>query len=138
MGIAPIAAVGPAIVPLAPVFSASIASTTSVSPAVRVGPAPVSAAPAQIEGGYYLISGPALPEGVGATRLEENLLKAALLLGILDEDEEKKRNPFLDIMIAGAALKMYQQISALGTTSAVGFIGDGGGGAVGISVSVKA
>jgi hypothetical protein len=33
---------------------------------------------------------------------------------------------------------MYQQISALGTTSAVGFIGDGGGGAVGISVSVKA
>jgi hypothetical protein len=98
----------------------------------------VSAAPAQIEGGYYLVSGPALPDGIGATRLEENLLKAALLLGILDEDEEKNRNPFLDIMIAGAVLKMHQQISALGASSAVGFVGDGAGGAVGISLSVKA
>jgi hypothetical protein len=84
------------------------------------------------------VSGPALPAGAETTRPEEQLLQVALVIGLLDEDDEKKRNPFLDIMIAGAVLKMYQQISALGASSAVGFVGDGAGGAVGISVSVKA
>jgi hypothetical protein len=34
-------------------------------------------------------------------------------------------------------VKMYEQMSALGTNTAVGFVGDGAGGAVGISVSVR-
>jgi hypothetical protein len=138
MGVAPVAAVGPATVPAVPVFTPAIASTASASGAVRAGAASPAAAPAPVEGGYYLVSGPAFPAGVERTRLEEDLMKAALLIGILDEDDEKQRNPFLDLVIAAAVLKMYQQISALGTTSAVGFIGDGAGGAVGISVSVRA
>ena len=138
MGIAPIAAIGSAIVPVVPVFTPSIASTASASGAVQPGAALRAAAPARVEGGYYLVSGPALPEGIGTTRLEEDLMKAALLIGLLDEDDEKSRSPILDLVIAAGVLRMYQQIAALGTASAVGFIGDGAGGAVGISVSLRA
>ena len=66
-------------------------------------------------------------------------MKAALLIGLLDDDDEKKKdNPVLDLIIAAAVLKMYEQMSALGTTSSVGFVGDGAGGAVGLSVNVTA
>lgn len=138
MGVAPVAAIGPAIGPAVPVFTPSMAATAPVSGPARAAAASAAAVPAQVDSGYYLMSGPALPRGIEASRLEQELMKAALLVGILDEDDEKDRNPLLDVIIAGAVLRMYQQLSALGTTSAIGFIGDGVGGAVGLAVSVKA
>lgn len=136
MGIAPIAAIGPAILPAMPVFAASIASMPATSQAAGV---PSAAAPSNVSGAYYLVSGPALPQGAGATGLEQDLMKAALLIGLLDNDDDKKKdNPVLDLIIAAAVLKMYEQMSALGTTSSVGFVGDGAGGAVGLSVNVTA
>jgi hypothetical protein len=135
MGIAPIAAIGPAIVPAMPVFAPSI----NPLPATVLAPAvPQAAAARTVDGAYYLVSGPALPEGGRATRLEQDLMKAALLIGLLDDDDKKEDNPVLDLIIAAAVLKMYEQMSALGTTSSVGFVGDGAGGAVGLSVSVRA
>jgi hypothetical protein len=98
----------------------------------------LTAAPSSVDGAYYLVSGPAFPGAAGATRLEQDLMKAALLIGLLDNDEDKKDNPVLDLIIAAAMLKMYEQMSAMGTTSGVGFVGDGAGGAVGLSVSVTA
>ncbi len=65
-------------------------------------------------------------------------MKAALLIGLMNDDDEEKGNRILRLIIAAGVLGIYQQISELGTASAVGFIGDGAGGAVGISVSVKA
>jgi hypothetical protein len=134
MGIAPIAAIGPAIVPAMPVYAASITPAS-----VQAAAVPRTTAPNAIDGAYYLVSGPALPTGTGATRLEQDLMKAALLVGLLgDDDEKKKQSSVLDLIIAAAVLKIYEQMSALGTTSSVGFVGDGAGGAVGLSVSVKA
>lgn len=136
MGIAPIAAIGPAIVPPMPVLAASIAPVPATVQAAAV---PQTAAPNKVDGAYYLVSGPALPQGAGATGLEQDLMKAALLIGLLDNDDEKKKqNPALDLIIAAAVLKMYEQMSALGTTSSVGFVGDGAGGAIGLSLSVTA
>lgn len=134
MGIAPIAAIGPAIVPAMPVFAASITPAT-----VQAATFPGAAAPSKVDGAYYLVSGPALPQGTGSTSLEQDLMKAALLIGLLSNDDEKKKdNPALDLIIAAAVLKMYEQMSALGTTSSVGFVGDGAGGAVGLSLNVTA
>ncbi len=136
MGIAPIAAIGPAVLPAMPVFAASITSVPATGQAAAVHNA---TAPSNVSGAYYLVSGPALPQGAGATGLEQDLMKAALLIGLLgDDDEKKKDNPVLDMIIAAAVLKMYEQMSALGTTSSVGFVGDGAGGAVGLSVNVTA
>jgi hypothetical protein len=135
MGIAPIAAIGPAIVPAMPVFAPAI---NPVPATVQAAAVPRAAAPNSIDGAYYLVSGPALPGGAGATRLEQDLMKAALLVSLLDDDDDKDENPLLDLIIAAAVLKMYEQMSAMGTTSSVGFVGDGAGGAVGLSVSVTA
>jgi len=83
----------------------------------------------------YLCSGPS-PE---ANKLEDELMKTALLIGLLDnDDEDKKTNPLLDLIIAGAAIKMFEQMQAMGTSSAGGFVGNGAGGTVGITISVKA
>jgi hypothetical protein len=134
MGIAPIGAIGPAIVPAMPVFAASISAPATIQAAVTTSPA----APSKIDGAYYLVSGPAIAPGTAATGLEQDLMKAALLIGLLENDDEKKSNPALDLIIAAAVLKLYQQMSALGTTSSVGFVGDGAGGAVGLSLNITA
>jgi hypothetical protein len=42
------------------------------------------------------------------------------------------------MIVAAAVLKLYEQMSAMGATSGVGFVGDGAGGAIGLSVSVTA
>ena len=136
MGIAPIAAIGPAIVPAMPVFAASI---TTAPATVQAAATQSATAPSNIDGAYYLVSGPAVAPGTSMSGLEQDLMKAALLIGLLDNDDEKKKsNPALDLIIAGAVLKMYQQMSAMGTTSSVGFVGDGAGGAVALSLSVTA
>ena len=60
-------------------------------------------------------------------------------IGLLNSDEEKKKdNSMLDLVVGAGVLKIYEQMAAMGTTSAVGFFGDGAGGAVGISLSVTA
>ena len=136
MGVAPIAAIGPAIVPAMPVFAATI---TTAPATVQAAATQSASAPSNVDGAYYLVSGPAVAPGTSMSGLEQDLMKAALLIGLLDNDDEKKKsNSALDLIIAGAVLKMYQQMSAMGTTSSVGFVGDGAGGAVGLSLSVTA
>jgi hypothetical protein len=132
MGIAPIAAIGPPIVPALPVHAAPINPLPATA---QASAAPQATAPGSVDGRYYLVSGPAFS---GATRLEQDLLKAALLIGLLDDDDDKKENSVADMIVAAAVLKLYEQMSAMGATSAVGFVGDGAGGALGVSVSVTA
>ena len=55
-----------------------------------------------------------------------------------DDDDDKKENPVLDMIVAAAVLKLYDQMSAMGATSGVGFVGDGAGGAIGVSIAVTA
>ena len=137
MGITPIAAIGPAVAALTPV----VTPPAGIAPAARAATATASVSTAKaagpVDGGYYLVSGPAFQGASATTKLEDDLMKAALLIGLLDDGEEKKNNPLLDLIIASAVVKMYEQMSALGTNTAVGFVGDGAGGAVGISVSVR-
>ena len=85
-----------------------------------------------------MVSGPAFNGTTGATKLEQDLMKAVLLIGLLDDDDDKKDNSVLDMIVAAAVLKLYEQMSAMGATSTVGFVGDGAGGALGVSVSVTA
>ena len=56
----------------------------------------------------------------------------------LDDDDDEKESSVLDMIVAAAVLKLYEQMSAMAATSAVGFVGDGAGGALGVSVSVTA
>jgi hypothetical protein len=138
MGITPIAAIGPAVAALTPVFT-PLAGITPAAPAATPTASPSNAkAASPVDGGYYLVSGPAFQGASAISKLEDDLTKAALLIGLMNEDDENKTNPLLDLIIASAVVKMYEQMAALGTTAAVGFVGDGAGGAVGISVSVKA
>src|SRR5262245_19405323 len=91
MGVAPIAAIGPAIIPAMPVFAAAITTAPATGQAAA---AQSAAAPNQVDGAYYLVSGPAIAPGTSASGLEQVLMKAALLIGLLDNDDEKKKtNP---------------------------------------------
>jgi hypothetical protein len=65
-------------------------------------------------------------------------MKATVLIGLIDDDDDEKDNSVLDMIVAAAVLKLYEQMSAMGATSSVDFVGDGAGGAIGVSVSVTA
>jgi hypothetical protein len=139
MVIVPIAAIGPAIVPITPVFVPSITPASSASSNLQASTVTQTTAANKISGVYYLVSGPALPQGASVSKLEDELTKAALLIGLLNSDDQKQKDKsMLDLVIAAGVLKIYEQMAAMGTTSAVGFVGDGAGGAVGISLSVTA
>ena len=131
MGIAPIAAIGPAIVPAMPVYAAPI-NPLSATAAGRRRPSGSGAGQRRRARTTWSRDRPSAG-ATGATRLEQDLMKAALLIGLLDDDDDKKDNPVLDLIVAAAVLKMYEQMSAMGATSGVGFVGDGAGGAIGLS-----
>lgn len=135
MGIAPIGGIGAVMAPIASIAvqQISAANSSAANPAASAQINAIGAA-----SGTYLVSGTA--QASGTSQLDNDLMKAALLLALLsdDSDEKKKSSPLLDALVAAAAIKLYEQIAALGTTSAVGFVGDGAGGAVGVSVSVGA
>jgi hypothetical protein len=133
MTIAPIAAIGPGFVPAFTPL-AGLAPAAPLTPAALAAPASAPVTP--VDAGYYLVSGPAIQGTSELSRLEQQLLEAALFAGLLDEEDEKT-SPLIDLLIASAAVQMYQQIASFGTNTAVGFVGDNAGGMVGLSVSVS-